>query len=338
MIISKTKLQEALEIVRPGLANNESIEQTTSFAFIEGSIVTYNDEISISHPVPSLEIRGAVIAEKLYLLLSKIKKDEIDISIEDSKIVLQSGRAKASFTLIEEIKLPLNELSGKKMWKDLPENFNKHLKFAMASCGRDMSRPVLTCVNVKKTGVLEASDGYKITSCELSSEMPVKDFLLPVKAALNVVKLQPVRIAEGKGWVHFQTEEMTTISCRIFEDVYPEVSTFLNIKKGIQIVLPITTEEVLDRAIIFAKRSNVLQEMITITLEKNRFKIHAVADDDAGEFEEEINFKYDEQPISFSITPYLLKGILSETQACELSENKLKFKGDGWEYLTLLRG
>ena len=66
MKVNKEKLRQALEIVRPGLANKEVIEQATSFAFMDGRVVTYNDEISISHPVEGIEIEGAVKADQLY--------------------------------------------------------------------------------------------------------------------------------------------------------------------------------------------------------------------------------------------------------------------------------
>ena len=56
MKTNKTKLQTALEIVKPGLANKEIIEQSTSFAFLKGKVVTYNDEVSISHPLKGIEL------------------------------------------------------------------------------------------------------------------------------------------------------------------------------------------------------------------------------------------------------------------------------------------
>jgi hypothetical protein len=37
------------------------------------------------------------------------------------------------------------------------------------------------------------------------------------------------------------------------------------------------------------------------------------------------------------MTPYMFKRILSKTQAGILSEKKLKFEGEGWVYLTMLR-
>jgi len=52
--VNRVELKEALERVRPGLASKDIIDQATSFAFLKDRVVTYNDEISISHPVKGL--------------------------------------------------------------------------------------------------------------------------------------------------------------------------------------------------------------------------------------------------------------------------------------------
>jgi hypothetical protein len=335
MNVNKKNLQDALEIVKPGLASKELIEQSTSFAFIKGRVVTYNDEISVSHPVKGLELEGAIKAAELYSLLSKIKKEEIEFSIDGNEIKIVAGRSKAGFTLQSEIKLPLDEdVAEKGKWKDLPENFIKFLGFAMSSCAKGMSKPVLTCVHVSKDGFIESSDDYRITQCNLGEELPFEDFLIPATSAVEVVKLQPTKIAEGKGWIHFQTEEETIISCRIFEDPYPNISPLLQMD-GIEIILPKTIEEALDKAMVFAKRDHLLEERVDLILENNRLKISSSSD--SAWFEEEINFSYKGEAVQIGITPYLLKGILSETQACEVSEEKLKFQGEGWIYVTALK-
>ena len=48
------------------LANRELIEQSTSFAFMKNLVVTYNDEISITHPVEGLNLTGAIKADEFY--------------------------------------------------------------------------------------------------------------------------------------------------------------------------------------------------------------------------------------------------------------------------------
>jgi len=335
MKLNKADLQKALEIVKPGLANKEMIEHSTSFAFIGGRVVTYNDEISLSHPVAGLEIEGAVHAEELYKLLSKLKKDEIEIETEGGQILLKAGsRSKAGLTLQQDIKLPLEEIGEVGKWKTLPEDFTRLVRFAMGSCSRDMSKPVLTCVHVSKEGLIEGSDGFRITRCTMEEGMPVKDFLLPSSSAAELVRLQPTKIAEGKGWIHFQTAEGSIMSCRIFEDEFPDVSPFLEVE-GIEVTFPRTIVEALDRASVFAKRDHFLDEHITVVIAENRIKLKSKSL--TGWLEEEINMKFEDDPISFDITPYLLMGILSETLTCVISEDGLRFAGCGWVYVTTLK-
>jgi len=335
MKVNKTELQNALEIVKPGLANKELIEQSTSFAFINGRVVTYNDEISVSHPITGLDLEGAIKADKLYALLSKIKREEIDITVEENEVLIKSGRSKAWLTLQQEIILPIDEeVSQRGKWKVLPDLFLKFMAFAVSSCTKSMSDPILTAVHVNKEGYIEASDSYRITRCELGEEMPIDTFLIPAVSTLNMLRLQPTKIAEGKGYVHFKTEAGTIMSCCVLEDEYPDPSRFLRMK-GIRLILPKSIEAVLERAEVFAKRDHSLDESITISLAENRLKMSAQAE--TGRFEEEVNIKYDAEPFSFNITPYLLKNILAETQACELSSKKIKFEGEGWVYVALLR-
>lgn len=335
MKINKDQLQKALEIVKPGLANKEQIEQSTSFAFIKGRVITYNDEISLSHPVEGLELEGAILAENLYKFLTKIKKEEIELELEGNEIVLTSERAKAGLLLQMEIKLPLEEEIGKKSkWVPLPVNFVTDLAFCMTVCTRDMSLPVLTCVHVNKDGFLEASDSYRIARCELGEAMPIGTFLLPAISAVEVVKLKPNKIASGKGWVHFKTEEGTVMSCRVFEDKFPSTAGFFS-NEGVRVILPKTTEEILARAQVFSKREHLLDEWITITIEEGKFKMESKSD--TGWFREEAKIRHEGDTIKFDITPYLLKGILAETRGFRYKTDKLTFQGERWFYVSTLR-
>jgi len=337
MEINKTQLLQALEIVKPGLANKEIIEQATSFAFMSDRVVTYNDEISISHPIDGLDLTGAVQADTLYKFLGKIKKDDIDLKLKDNQIVLSTGRAKAGLTLHSEIMLPLDDDIAKKgKWKDLPNNFNRFLEMAIGACGTNMTEPILTCVHITKEGIIEGSDSYKIANCYLGEEMPLNTFLLPAASAIDVVKIEPTKIAKGKGWVHFQNDYQTIISCRILDDEYPNTLNLLKVK-GVRLILPNTTLEVLDRTMVFSKKDRSLDESVDVSIEDRKLKMTAKSD--SAWFEETINMKHKGDPIKFSITPYLLKSILSETRECQINDDcsVLKFEGEGWQYIAMLR-
>ncbi len=334
MNINKATLLAALEIVKPGLASKEVIAQATSFCFMNGNVITYNDEISISHPVEGLEVEGAVKAEQLYQLLNKIKKDEIDVTVENNEILLKAGKAKAGLVVQAEITLPLDSIATPKKWKLLPDNFIKYLSFAVGSASKDMSRPVLTCVHINQEGFIEASDSLRITKCTMEG-MPIRTFLIPATSCVTIIKLEPIKIAEGSGWIHFKTAEGTILSCREYEgDHFPDTTALFKVK-GSNITLPKNMQTVLDRASVFSKREHMLDESVSVTLENNNLNIRA--DSETGWFEEDLNIKYTGEPIKFAVSPYLLRGILSETLSCILSPDRMKFEGENWIYVTTLK-
>jgi hypothetical protein len=338
MKISKEELQKALDIVKPGLASRELLAQTTSFAFQRGRVTTYNDEISISCPVQgSDEIEGAVLAENLYKFLTKVSKDEMDIIVEDNEIVLSIGKAKAGLNFFSEVTLPLEEeLQNKGKYTKLPKDFCKAVAFVMTASGTSLNEPLLTCVHVSESGYAEASDGYRIARHNIVDETPIAEMLVPARSMAEIVKLNPTRVAKGNGWLHFRNKEGVEISCRILnEDKYMNVNPLLLVK-GTKVILPEKLEEVLARASIFAKRENILEEEVHITIESKTLTMEASSE--SGWFEEEANMvNYKGEPKRITIPPYLLKEILKETRACEISTNQIKFEGEQWVYVSQLK-
>lgn len=333
MKIKKEELRQALEIVKPGLANKEIIEQSTHFAFINNRVVTYNDEISISHPVPGLNINGAVRAEELYKLLGKLKKDEIEVEIVDNEVILTTGKSKAGLRLQEKITLPLEEIKEQNDWKPLPDKFLEAVKFTLNSCSNDMSRPIMTCIHTTDSFV-EGSDGFRISKY-MVKKIPVVDLLIPASSMRELLKVKPTQIAVGTGWTHFRTDQDTIFSCRVFSDTYPDTTVHLKIE-GSEIVFPSTINEILDKASVFSKREHFNDESVMVELEKGKVKIRG--ESEIGWFEEETHAKYSGDKVQFNITPDLLKNILTQTNTCILSKNKIKFTGENWEYVALLKG
>lgn len=333
MQINKKDLQTALEIVKPGLANKESFEQANSFAFIAGKVVTYNDEISISYPVKGLDITGAIQANELYKLLSKLKSDEIEIDVTENEIQVKSGRAKAWFTLQSEIKLPIESIGKIGKWQTLPENFNKAMQFTMGSCSRNMSQPLLTCVHVMETGC-EATDNFRIAQYLFDTPLKINSFIVPANSVAVVVKMKPTHVTNGEGWVHFKNKDNTILSCRVFEnDEFPDISKFIKVR-GTHVSLPDKTAEILDRAMVFSKTDFMLDESINVSIDGKRFELSSQSTN--GKFKESVRIEYVGEPITFMITPYLLKDILNETLDCIISTDRLKFEGDGWGYISML--
>ncbi len=330
MKINKAELQKALEIVKPGLANKEIIEQATSFAFINDRVVTYNDMISISHPVPGLKIQGAIKAEKLYGFISKVKKDHISIKADDNQLKMVVGNAKAGLAFQSKVVLPLDdELGTKGKWKSLPEGFREAVELTWPNCSIDMTNPILVCVNIRKDGRIEASDRTRLISYEIG-ELPIPGFLLPGSSARELVRLKITHIARGKGWAHFKTEEGTIFSCRIYQGEFPDATSIYQVE-GAKITFPEGITEAIQRAQVFAKADHINDEWVEIDFTDGEMTIKY--ENESEWFNESIKSDYSGEPIEFKITPSFLLQILQSMKECIKGENLLKFSSDKWTFI-----
>ncbi len=335
MKINREELMSALRVVRPGLASKEMIEQSTSFAFMGERVVTYNDEISISHPVKDLNITGAIKAEELYELLGRLTGEEIGIRVTESEVIIRSGKARAGFTLQREITLPLVKTEEISSWKKLPEGLPAVMQFCLFSCSNDMSRPVLTCVHLQKDGVVESCDNYRATRYRMDVGLPFDNVLIPGKTVEKLVQYEVEEVAESAGWLHFRTGEGTVFSCRTVEGEYPDVGSVLPVD-GEEVVFPKEIGGVLERASVFLKDTFLLDKAVSVHLKDRKALVRVKGE--SGWFEEEIAASYSGEPIAFSVNPVFLQEVCEKVQTCYLTEGRvIKFVGGNWEHVIALQ-
>jgi len=332
--MKRTDLLNALEQVKPGLASKELIEQTTAFAFIKGKVVTYNDEISISCPIEGLEVEGAVQADELYKFLNKVKVDDIEMTATDTEVRIKAGKSKVGLVLHQEVTLPLEAMNMKGKWEKLPEDFIPALKFVLFTCSSDMSRPILTNINVRKDGVIESSDAFRITQYHIP-KMETQTFLLPATAARELVRYEVTRVRHSGSWIHFRTKDRVVFSCRIFEESFPDTTSLIKVEGG-AIKFPSTVANILDRAFVFAKRDHYSDALVKIELADRKIMVSAKSP--AGWFEETTPIQYRGDPISFAINPAFLSEGVERLRICILSNDrrKIKFEGENWIHITML--
>ena len=81
-----------------------------------------------------------------------------------------------------------------------------------------------------------------------------KSFVIPSQAAKQLLSYNPTHyaISEAKNWLHFYTEDGVTFSCRTYAKKYPDVKELLKVE-GVEIEIPKKIDDILERAIIFAK-------------------------------------------------------------------------------------
>jgi len=335
--VDRAELYEALKLVKPGLANRELIEQATSFLLLDGKVMTYNDEISVSHPVESLAgFRGAVSAYELYNLLDQIKRDTIVIEQTENEIRISAGKTiEAGLSFESEIKLPVEDLTRDKEWRELPDGFKDALETAVYSCSKDVSQPALTGVHIDGT-LIESSDNVRLSQVRLSEEVPFSPLLIPWTSVEDLIgyDLKEIGKDDKEGWVHFRTAAGTTISCRLIEARYPDTSRIADVQ-GTEIELPRRLIDVLQRAKVFAKREHLLDEEVEVELSDKQMTIKGHSE--AGWFREKIRLKYDGKPASFSVHPRFLNDICERTNVCVLSDNRMKFSNDNWLHIIALK-
>lgn len=337
MKINKAELQTALEKVKPGLASRELIEQSTSFAFMGDRVVTYNDEISISHPVAGVDINGAVKAQALYDFLNKVKKDEIEFTVEENQIIIQAGRSKAGLVFESEIKLPIDEEVGEgHKWTKLSPEFIEALKFCHPCCAKDMSRPVLTCVYVNGKEIT-ASDSYQIVLYTLSKKIPVDSFLIPASSVRELVKYDVKEIAVGENdWIHFKTKDGTVFSARTMMGDFPNVKPHLEIKEGIDFEFPKNIQEILQRADVFSNKEDLAGRVPVVTVEIKDKKLTVSTQNSYGWFKETTKTKHDGSHIKFMAGIDFLNAILDKFKSCVISDDKIGLSGDAWQMVVAM--
>lgn len=333
MEISVADFKNALEIVKPGLATTVTeIEQVTSFAFTKKNVITYNDEICITHPLVDFDMQGAIEAEMLYKFITKIKSKQITLEIDSTSVTMKSGRIKAVFNLDSEIKLPLNDekLVNKSKWEDLPKNFVEAVSMAKNCVSKDTIEAKLNCVHFNKEGFIESSDGHRIFRYSFESKLPLRTVLIPVTSINAVLRINPTQVAKGEEWIHFKNEIGTMVSCRVINDIFPETEEYLKDgKNGVKVDFPEELITSLDTAEVFAENT-----MVNISINKKKITVRSGGQ--VASFKEDLDLSNKADPFAFMITPYLLKDILKQIKFCTIYKDRLIFKNNDWIYMTTL--
>jgi len=338
MKVNKAELQSVLEKVKPGLASKDLIEQATSFAFVGDRVVTYNDEISVSHPVTGLDVTGAVKAKALYDFLSKVKQEEIEIEWENNQVVISAGRSKAGLVLEQEVKLPLDEEIGQAGgWTKVPTNFVDGLQFCYPCCSRDMSRPVLTCVHVNGDTV-ESSDSYQIARFKMNKAFEIGPFLIPASAAKELIKYNIREVAQGDGWVHFKAEGDTIFSTRVLSNEFPDTTEHLKVENGAPLTFPQKIGEILRRALIFAKAEIETGDIPLVTISVAEGRMSLTAKNEYGWFSEDTRVRYNGPPVKFAVGISFMADIADRIQDCSIGEDRIGFSGKNWQHVVAMLG
>ena len=334
MKINRQQFINALTKVKPGLANNEIIEQSTHFIFDNNIIRTFNDEIAITHKFET-GLVGSVSAKEFYTLFTKIPDEEITAEIKDGKFIFKGKGKRVTFNIEEDVTLTNIQPAGPraKLWMDLPENFCDCVRYCGFSTSRNMTRPELTCVSICGKQAISC-DAVRATQIEMDCEIE-KDFLLPGVAAEIINNYNPHRFYMDANWIHFINKENTTFSCRQVSEEYPvEAIKGVFDVKGKKVSLPEELKEILERSKVLVSGEMDSKEVV-IAFKKG--KIICQATGAVGQITEQVDTGYKDKDLKIIIHPELLMEIMKRVSEATIGDDKILFKDkEGFEHVIIL--
>jgi len=343
MKIDRQYLQKRLEEAKPGLADKEIIEQSTSFVFVNGYLVTFNDEVAISFESPfGTDVEGAVPAKELMGLLAKFKEKEIDVYSTENELRISGKNKQAGLAIAKDMELPMADVINfdpdSVEWISLADDTIEGIKFCLFSVSQNVNKPILNCVHLSGD-LVESCDNWRITRYYMDKVTFPDPILIQEKNAKilpNYPSLSKYTIYDG--WAHFSDNENNfVVSCRILEEKYPDVGQFI-VKGKTTIKFPEGVDDVLKRADVIIDHSKIDSEKVNVNVEKDKTIIHC--DGPMGWFKETIKSKglNNVDSIEFSINPSFLKQILGLMSHAKVNNKAavMNFTGDKFVHIVSL--
>lgn len=320
-----------LKAVKPALANKEIIEHSTSFIFKKGKVFTYNDEITISHPIP-LKIKGAVPAKELYDLLNSVDFDNIKIKQKDTEILIEGEDFKAGISLTENTSIKDIKLSDKN-WSKLSNKFCQGLEFCIFSAGSDYSNLVLTHIHVAN-GFMESTDNYRLT--RFISKTIKSSMLIPVSAAKELIRYKPTHYQKTKGWIHCKNADGVVFSFRSHISKYPDTSNILKMTSPVDIDFLPALKPSLATAEVLSKEEISGDKFVKVKMKGKEMTVKGVGD--VGWYKASLKLKKSYGNVSFEINSKSFRDILTHLKKASLSKTKMKFLGEDFIHVVILKG
>jgi hypothetical protein len=342
MKVDRKTLLGVLELLKPGLAKKELVEQASHYIFTGASAVTFNDQIMVSFPF-DMEFPFSVRGEDLFNVLKSMKDEDVTFSKKEGNAVVIKGKnsvAELATIVTEESKVE-NLIDG--VLKDIEENadnkfpvdpeFIDGLYKCSFSASRDLSQGVLACVHVEND-VLFSSDKLRISKFTLSEDYgKIYIFAKDAVELRGYPTINEMLIADK--WVHFFTDNGGIISCRLFggEDFKGNLDKFFTMDKAETIELPKELKSIVDDVSVMVIAPTERQRFITVSFKKD--KIICKGEGERGYYKKSIPFKSKEE-FDFSINPKLFAEILVKTNNFQIDEKKAMFVSENFSHVISL--
>ena len=328
MRVNRVGLLKQLQSVSPGLEKTEVIDQSHCFAFHDGGVFTFNDEVAC-RAKSILNIEGAVRADPLLKVLQKMTEEEVSVEVKEGQFTVKGNKKRMDIRMDAEVMMPVEQVEKPGEWRKLPSGFLDGLSMALSCAGRDDSQFVLTCVHVHQN-FIEACDNFQLVRSLVDTGVGTP-LLIRRVAVESIVRIGADELSETDSWAHFRTGEGLVLSCRRYADSYPDLEGLIEFEGGIATELPQGLTGAVNRAEILTLEN---KESNRVTIELRDGCIRLEGQGPSGRYREMIECPFDGEPIRFRISPKLLMEIVRRKTGCILGDKAIKVKGDKFIYIS----
>jgi len=339
MKIKRQELVDILAAVRPGLAKKAIIEQATHFIITGNEIVTYNDRVCVSHPFKT-DFSCSVSAEELYKILVGISHEEIDIQYKNQKIYIRGKGLDAGLTtsaiddIVKKVEsLKINEAAIQKT--SLPENFVEAINMCIFSTSKDLTNVGMTCLLLEDE-YIASTDDLRISEYKMKSKIDCS-ILLPVVAAIELVRYNIKEYCLIDSWVYFFDASNTCFCARLVRADFPEYKPFMEGFNDQKIQFPDNIIQMIETTSILASGETEQDKEVEIEIVKGMLKIKSKNNIGWIENEIEISNANFDNSIQFAINPFFMAKIMNHTKTMFYGGNKALFQSGEFRHVIALR-
>lgn len=324
MKVNRVELLNLLESVLPGVSDKADTEQSDCFAFTDGYVMTFNDEVSCRRQC-DYGLNGAVRAAPLMELLRRTDSEEVNVELKDGEFRLSVKGGRAGLTLEQKVEMPVEYLDKPTAWKKLPDGFGEAVGIVKLCSSKDQTDLALSCVHIHPD-YLEACDNFSAIRYPMATG--VKECVcVSAKSLSAVAKWGMNRISVTDAWVHFEGANKVVSSCRRFVEQYPDLTDTLNVH-GKAIDLPADLDKALAAASVLA------EESVKVSIKDGQMRVRG--ESDRGWYERREKVKADPSlKLEFMIAPKLMTEICQRFSKCEVGDGRLKADNGKFTFIAV---
>jgi len=323
------RLRDAMSVCKSAISTSNILGDASQIAFTKKYLIAFNEMMIARYPM-QFDFEAMTDGVIFESFLSKLKNDiPLEMKIKENELLCKQKRTRAGFpvsALALELYDRFEDIDFD--WIKLGDKFISLLLKAKENCSRDMTRMNLRAVNFKSDGVIQATDGFRLFQANIGQKLADFDFLITADILDRLLVLELTHIYVVKEWAYFKTADNAILSVKLYDAEFVDFTPFLN-NEGPKVKIPSSLTVTLEKAMVFSKTLK-FDPLVNLYFNNNRLKVSIETDN--GWFQEELNVKYNFDPLEMQINPNFLMAVLQEVNIMVIGNNFISFKTDHWYY------